>query len=310
MERVVFKPAFIERYQQLTDYPLFEEYSRRFLRRSLRVNTLKRSIAEVKDRLQKEWSLTPIPWCADGFWIDHKGKGEEYRRDIGNTVEHQLGYIYIQEAASMIPPVVLQPTKGDVVLDVCASPGSKTSQIAAMMENTGVIIANDVSGERLKALGINIQRMGITNTVITLNNGMRFPQLMFDKILLDAPCSGTGAIRKSFKILTMWNPGMVKRLARVQQKLLERAFALLHDNGVLVYSTCSCEPEENEGVIDTFLTNHLDAMLEEITLPLKTSPAIMEFEGKTYTSKVEKCLRIWPQDNDTEGFFVTKIRKR
>lgn len=310
-EEIEFKDKFIERYSKLTDFKEFKKYCLSFLRRSLRVNTLKSTIDEVKERLSKDWKLTQIPWCREGFWVEHKGKGDSYRRDIGNTIEHQLGYIYIQEAVSMLPPIALNPKPGELVLDMCASPGSKASQIAAMMKNKGVLITNDYQGKRLAPLGLNLQRVGAANCVLTLMEGRFFKDLNFDKILVDAPCSGTGTIRKSLKTLRIWNPNMIKRLAGTQRQLIETAFNNLKKNGVLVYSTCSLEPEEDEAVIDYLLSKYDNAKLEEIKIDkLKRSKAILEFEGNHYNKEIKKCLRIWPQDNDTEGFFIAKIIKK
>ena len=132
----------------------------------------------------------------------------------------------------------------------------------------------------------------------------------FDKILVDAPCSGTGTIRKSLKTLRIWNPNMVKRLSITQKQLIETAFNILKPNGTLVYSTCSSEPEENEAVIDFLINKYDNAKVEGIEINnLKRSEPILEFEKQKYSEEVKKCLRIWPQDNDTEGFFVTKIKK-
>ena len=132
----------------------------------------------------------------------------------------------------------------------------------------------------------------------------------FDRILVDAPCSGTGTIRKSFKTLRIWNPNMVKRLSITQKQLLETAFNILKDNGTLIYSTCSLEPEENESVVDFLLEKYDNAIIEDIKINnLKRSHAVLEFEKNNYNKNIKKCLRIWPQDNDTEGFFVAKITK-
>ena len=301
-----FKPDFIKRYSQLTDWETFKKYSLCFLRRSIRVNTLQATVADVKKSIEaKGWKLTPIPWCKEGFWIDHPE-----RRDVGNLLEHHLGKIYVQEAASMIPPLVLQPQPGEMVLDMCAAPGSKTTQMGAMMNNEGIIVANDYKGDRLQSLGLNIQRNVLTNTIITLMHGKRFYQFEFDKILLDAPCSGTGTIRKSLKTISIWNPGMVSKIAKAQKELIENAFKNLKAGGEMVYSTCSLEPEEDEGVIDFLLQKFANAEIIEVDLPgLKRSPAVLEFEGVEYNPEVKHCIRIWPQDNDTEGFFVAKIRK-
>ncbi|MBU1111666.1 MAG: NOL1/NOP2/sun family putative RNA methylase [Nanoarchaeota archaeon] len=301
-----FKEGFIKRYSALTDWEQFKTFSLSFLRRSIRINTLKTTIKETKESIEaKGWILDPIPWCKEGFWIRHTD-----RKDVGNLWEHHVGKIYIQEAVSMLPPLVLQPQPGDIVLDMCASPGSKTTQMAAMMQNKGLLIANDYQGIRLQPLGINLQRSGATNTIITLMSGTRFRDFQFDKILVDAPCSGTGTIRKSLKTIRIWNPSMVKKICREQKRLATTAFNNLKPGGTMVYSTCSLEPEENEGVIDYLLTTFPNATLEKITLPgLKVGKPVTEFEGAIYNPQVKHTLRIWPQDNDTEGFFVAKIRK-
>jgi len=307
-KQVTFKPKFIERYSKLTDWEEFKKSSLSFLRRSVRVNTLKISINELKKRLEKNWVLEQIPWCREGFWIEHSKKE---RRDIGNLIEHSLGYFYTQEAASMIPPIVLEPKPEDIILDIAASPGSKTTQIAQYMQNKGILIANDYAYERMKPLSINLQRCGVTNVIITLMEGQWFKKsgITFDKVLVDAPCSGTGTIRKSLKTIGIWNPDMVRRLSITQKQLIETGFNLLKEGGVLVYSTCSLEPEENEEVVNFLINKYENARIEEIKLNIKRSPAILEFEGKKYNEEIKKCLRIWPQDNDTEGFFIAKIRK-
>ena len=297
-----FKEKFLEKYSKLTNINRFCEYCLKRLNKSIRVNTLKISVKELKEKLN-EYELKQIPWCKEGFWI----KGP--RTDLGNLLEHSLGYFYVQEAASMIPPVVLQPKEHDLVLDLASAPGSKTTQIASMMNNKGIIIANDIKYDRLKALSVNLQRSGILNTIITLKSNYSFKEMNFDKILLDAPCSGTGAIRKSLLTLKIWNNNMINKLANDQKRLILNAFDSLNENGVLVYSTCSVDPEENEAVID-FLLKNRDAKLEDINLDIKKSPVILNYENEHYNNEIKKCLRIWPQDNDTEGFFVAKIKKK
>jgi len=308
---IEIKDGFKERYKELTNWDKFIEYSLSYLRRSIRVNTLKISVPDLKKRLETQWTLDPIPWCKEGFWIDHKGKGEDYRRDVGNTREHQLGYFYVQEAASMIPPLVLEPKPGEKILDMCAAPGSKSSQIAMYMESTGILLCNDYKGMRLAPLGINLQRSSISNSVITLMNGAWFKTsgIEFDRVLVDAPCSGTGTIRKSLKTLRIWNPNMVRKIASEQRRLIDSGFQVLKKGGTLVYSTCTLEPEEDEAIIDFLINKYPDAKVEEIKLDLKRSSAVTSFNGKEYSPEVKKCLRIYPQDNDTEGFFVAKIRK-
>ncbi len=306
--KVNIKKGFEERYKSLLkeDYDKFIYYSLKYLRRSIRVNTLKISVEKLKRRLEKDWILEQIPWCKEGFWIQHKNE----RRDIGNLIEHQLGYIYVQEAASMIPAIVLDPKPEEIVLDMAAAPGSKTTHIASLMKNQGIIIANDYKHERLVMLGMNLQRCGVTNTIITLMDArkMRNINILFDKILLDAPCSATGAIRKSYKALEMWNPKGIIALSRLQKQMISVAIELLKPNGILVYSTCSLEPEENEEVID-FALNHYNLKVEEIDLNIKRAQPVLEFNNKRYNPEIKKCLRIYPQDNDTEGFFVAKLRK-
>ena len=303
------KPYFIEKYKELLkeDFDEFLEYSNKYSRKAIRVNTLKIDIDSLKDRMGVNWELIPVPWCKEGFWIKYK---DGVRWDIGNTPEHQLGYIYVQDPASMIPAVVLNPKEDELVLDMCAAPGSKTSQLAQYMNNTGLLIANDRDGKRLGALGINLQRCGVYNAIITKMNGERIKNAEFDKILLDAPCSGTGTIRKNQKITEMYSENLVKRMAGIQWTLIKKAFQLLKKDGVLVYSTCTLEPEENEKIVSKLLEKHPDAVLETIDLDIKKTNPITSFRGESFNPDVVKCLRINPQSNDTEGFFVAKIRKK
>lgn len=296
-----FKEKFLEHYSKLTNIDKFCEYCIKPLNKSIRVNTLKISIKELKEKLN-EYNFKQVPWCKEGFWI----KGP--RTDLGNLMEHSLGYFYVQEAASMIPPEILQPKEDDLVLDLAAAPGSKTTQMAAMMKNKGIIIANDIKYDRLKALSINLQRLGILNTIITLKSNYGFKGMMFDKILLDAPCSGSGAIRKSLRTLQIWNQRMLINLSNTQKRLILNAFDSVKEGGTLVYSTCSIDPEENEAVIN-FLLKNREAKLEKIDLDVKKSEIVLDYEKENYNDEIKKCLRIWPQDNDTEGFFVAKIRK-
>jgi len=295
-----FKEKFIERYSKLTNFEKFKEYSTKKQDKSIRVNTLKIKTSEFK---LKEFELKQIPWCKEGFWVS----GE--RTDLGNLIEHGLGYFYIQEASSMVPCLVLDPNENDFVLDVAAAPGSKTTQLAVMMKNNGLIMANDCSYRRIKALSANLQRCGVSNTAVTIMDGLNLKGYSFDKILLDAPCSGTGTIRKSPNTIIEWSPGIIRKLAGIQKKLIRNSFENLKVGGVLVYSTCSVEPEENEGVVSYLLDNFDNAVLEKIKLKMKSSSPILEFENYKYNKEVSKCLRIWPQDNNSDGFFVAKIRK-
>ncbi len=302
--QITFKKNFIERYKKLTNWEVFKKTCTKKLKRSIRVNTLKISREKLIPKLQKkDYKLIQIPFCKQGYYIEGK------RPDIGNLQEHTLGYFYVQEAASMIPPLVLNPKKHEFILDLAAAPGSKTTQISALMENTGIIIANDYKYQRLKPLSINTQRCGCKNIILTISHGHRIKNMHFDKILLDAPCSGTGSIAKSLKTLQIYNTDMIKKLAGEQKRLILNAYSLLKKDGTLVYSTCSLEPHENEAVID-YLLKKTDAKLEKIEIKnLKRSEPILEFEKESYSKEIKKCLRIWPQDNNTEGFFIAKIIK-
>ncbi|MBL7057124.1 RsmB/NOP family class I SAM-dependent RNA methyltransferase [Candidatus Woesearchaeota archaeon] len=306
---IIIKDKFVERYKALLgkDYDTFMKYSFAYIRKTIRVNTLKAKVSDVKKSLSKDWELEQVPWCKEGFWIKYRvGK----RFDIGNTPEHQLGRIYVQDAASMIPAIVLNPKSGDMVLDMCAAPGSKTTQLAQYMKNKGLLIANDSSGKRLSALGINLTRCGVHNTIITLQQGNYYRKIQqFDKVLVDAPCSASGTIRRSLKALSMWSPGLVRKMASIQKQLIQAGFMALKPGGTMVYSTCTQELEENEAMVSYLLSKYEDAKLEEIKLDIKRSKPITKFENLEISPEVKKCLRIYPQDNDTEGFFIAKIKK-
>jgi NOL1/NOP2/sun family putative RNA methylase len=234
--------------------------------------------------------------------------------ELGRALEHLLGYYYIQEIASMLPPLALNPKEGERVLDLCASPGSKTTQIAARMNNTGLIIANEVKFGRIKILSANTERCGVMNMLITKRDGIalckRFKEenFLFDKILLDAPCSGEGTIRSAPKGLEMWNIKTIENLSKLQKSLIASAIEILKPNGELVYSTCTHAPEENEEVIDFALKN-FNVKIEKISLPIKCREGVTNWGNKSYSSKVKESCRIYPQDADTEGFFIAKIKK-
>jgi NOL1/NOP2/sun family putative RNA methylase len=325
--KIELKPVFVERYKELLGerYGAFMDASFTYLRKCIRVNTLKISVERLQQKLEGQgWILTPIPWCKEGFFVE--GHKTQDRYDVGNLVEHTLGYFYVQEAASMIPPIAL--FNGDIkptidgqlrVLDMCAAPGSKTTQLAQYMNNEGLLVANDLSIGRLRPLSMNLQRMGVYNTLVTLNafqrskNNMKFfnplEEPPFDAILLDAPCSGTGTIRKSFKTLEMYSQNLVARMEGTQKALIKNAWQLLKPGGILIYSTCTVEPQENESIITHLLERVDDAQIIPLDLDITRSEPILEWQGQKYHDDCKHCLRIYPQDNDSEGFFVTKIRK-
>ena len=281
---------------------------------SIRCNTLKITVEELLKRLEAYgWKIKqPFSEFPEVMIID----GRLNPGEIGKTREHLLGYYYVQEISSMLPMLVLQPKPGEIILDLCASPGSKTTQAAAMMENTGTIMANEVSMGRIGILNSNLERCGVMNTIVTRKEGVAFcnkvfknSELRFDKILVDAPCSGEGTLRKSPKTFLMWNPNMIKKIASIQKRLAEAAVKLLRVDGIMIYSTCTLAPEENEMIVD-YLLKKFDLEIETINLPLKYRDGVCEWEGNTLDESVKKCLRLYPQDNDTDGFFVAKIRKK
>ena len=268
--------------------------------KSIRVNTLK---IDKEDLLQKiDFEVKQIEWYEHGLWA----KGE-----ISKTLEYYMGYYHIQEAGSMIPPLFLplEEDKKSVVIDACAAPGSKTTQMAMMMENKGVIIANDVNIKRIRALVHNVQKAGAMNVVITNQDARRFDlNSQADYVLLDAPCTASGKIAKIESIVKKWNYARIKAMARKQKKLVEGAYKVLKKDGIMVYSTCSIEPEENEEVID-FAVKNFNLEPEKFKIKgLKTRNGIKKWNGKEYEG-ADKCIRVWPQDNQTEGFFICRLRK-
>lgn len=308
--RYVIPRLFRERYGKLLgeEKDKFIEYCVKPLRKSIRINTIKIDVEKCVKRLEEYgWSLKQIPWCETGFWVEY-GKDEQ----VGNTLEHFMGYYYVQEAASMLPPIILNPDKRDFVLDIAAAPGSKTSQLAALMNNQGTVIGNDVSVERIKILRFNLEKLGILNTIVTQMDGRLFSRFeeKFDSALVDAPCSSEGIIRKDWKALSKWSIKFIMDMSHLQKQLISAAITATKWGGTIVYSTCTLAPEENEEVID-FAIKNFGVEVEKVAVNgLKTRPGIREWEDKKYDSQVKRCLRIYPHDNDTEGFFVARLIKR
>lgn len=310
------KPLFIERMKLLLgkDFENYQEILKKELVRSIRVNTLKISSEKLKKRLKKKGWKIKQPWkeYPEVMIIESNLLPGE----LGRALEHLLGYYYVQELASMLSIIALRPKQDETILDLCAAPGSKTTQIAAEIKNTGLIIANEIHLGRIKILASNLERCGVTNTIITKKEGralckrLKQKDFKFDKILLDAPCSGEGTLRSTPVTYLMWNPKTIKRLSRLQKQLFEAAFEILKVNGEIIYSTCTHAPEENEEVIDYVLEkfkNHIS--IEQIKLPIKCRSGLTRWNEKEYDKKVTKACRIYPQDNNTEGFFITKFRR-
>ena len=267
-------------------------------RPSFRVNTIK-APEDILGRLGERIDGR-VEWFGDGYFSTEP---------LGKTIEHFLGYIYIQEASSMLPPAVLNPGAGEKVLDMAAAPGSKTTQMAAMMGNKGTIVANDISSGRIKALVENLSRMGVTNTAITRMDGRSFGKKYpeyFDKVLLDAPCSGEGLIRKLKEL--DWSMKKVLSLSNLQKQLILSAYKALKPGGLMAYSTCTGSPEENEGVV-SYLVEKTEAKIVRPDVKGKFRQGVVEFGRFSYNPEVRKCIRIYPQDTGTEMFFLCLIRK-
>ncbi|MEA3342670.1 MAG: RsmB/NOP family class I SAM-dependent RNA methyltransferase [archaeon] len=309
-ENIILPSKFKARYHALLgrENKRFLKYCRIPLRRAIRVNRFKITREECVSRLKEEgFVLKSIPWNKWGFWVEDK-------RDValGNTPEHFLGYFYVQEASSMIPALVLGAKEEETVLDVCAAPGSKTTQMAEMMENTGLVVANDTNISRIKALRYNLDKGGVVNTIVTRMDGAKLNRcgIEFDRVLVDAPCSCEGTVRKDWKVLSHWSEPLIFNLSRLQKHIVLNAVQCLKSGGVLVYSTCTLAPEENEGVVSYLLDKVKGLSVERIEVDgLKTREGVLEWQGERFSEDVRDCARIYPQDNDSEGFFVAKIKK-
>lgn len=284
--------------------------------KSIRCNTLKISPEKLVNRLKnKNWKIKqPFLDYPELIIIE----SELNPGELGRTIEHLLGYYYVQDIASFLPALSLNIKPNEKVIDLAAAPGSKTSQIANKMENKGLLIVNDVSLGRIKILSSNLERCGVTNEVIIKENAIYLCKKLkklnykFNKILLDAPCSGEGTLNSNYKTGFMWNLKTIKKLSFLQKNLIKNAIDLLEKNGEIVYSTCTHSPEENEEIIDYALKEYKDKItIKEPVLPKEiiSRKGILKWKNKKYDSEIEKCKRIYPQDNQTEGFFIAKLKK-
>ncbi len=242
--------------------------------------------------LSREQNGERVAWYNDAYYVDD---------NPGNKDS------LVFDPVSIVPCIALEPKKSDRILDMCAAPGTKTFIISFMTGNKADVTANDVDRNRLKRLAYNASKYGI-NCVVTNKTG-RLVGGSFNKILVDAPCSGEGMISKKEKIFKYWSERRIRFLAKKQKKLVKRAFEILEDNGILVYSTCTFAPEENEGVVDFILKTNDNAAVEEANANIKHSTGITEWNGYVFGEAVKKCMRIYPNQNGTGGFFVAKIRK-
>lgn len=281
----------------------FIAISQQPLRRTIRVNTLKISVADfLAQTAGYGWRLTPVPWCAEGFWIER----DDESLPLGSVAEHLSGLFYIQEASSMLPVSALFDAAPDArrVMDMAAAPGSKTTQIAARMDNQGAILANEFSSSRVKVLHANISRCGVCNVALTHFDARVFGPALpecFDAVLLDAPCSGEGVIRKDPDALKNWTLNSTEAIAATQRDLIDSAFHALKPGGVMVYSTCTLNRIENQQIIAWLLAQYPQAV--EI-VPLDDL-----FADAAQALTPEGFLHVFPQLFDSEGFFVARLRK-
>src|SRR3989344_772600 len=325
-----------DRYAAFTDMNALLSINELPLRKSLRVNTLKTLVTEVEAwGAERGWKMSHVPWCREGFFVERSKKpldsplrGSLEESALGKDLLHQLGHIYLQEAASMLPVELLDPKPGEEILDLCAAPGSKTTQIAAKMQNTGVIVANDVQEKRLWTLHAALQRAGILNTILTSKNGEWFGGHLtecFDRVLCDAPCSAQGIARKDPDALKLGTPKHIEKLKQMQLKLLEAAIHATKIGGRIVYSTCTLTPEENEEVVMEIMTKFggklevldpeklkmengkwkMDSAIDDSGVVQKHLAHNSQFSILNFS-----FLRLWPQTYDTEGFFCAVLQKK
>lgn len=295
------------RYESIIpDYQDFLEYLKRPLVQSLRVNTLKAKHEEVVVLL-RDIKMRQLSFYREGYSVLGK-------YPLGKHITHNLGLIYGQEVASMIPAVILEPQPGEVILDMCAAPGSKTTQIAQMMDNRGMLVANEVSRKRIRGLIHNIKRCGLINEVVISKSGQKLHRIFddyFDRILIDAPCSAEGTIRRSKAVLYHWGMKNIQRMSRIQIGLIMSGFRALRPGGTMVYSTCTIAPEENERVVSYLLEKFPEAEVLPVKLhDFKLRPGVTQWQGVSFDRRVERCVRVLPQDNDTAPFFIAKLTKR
>ncbi len=298
------KEEYIERTKKLMgdELEIFLEYMSRRIPDTIRTNTIKISPKRLKEKLEKRGVILK----QENFYTSAFTILEKNNITLGNTPEHFLGYFYSQELVSMLPALVLSPKKGETILDLCAAPGSKTTQLSQLMENTGIIVANDVKKDRIKALASNCQKCGCINVMVTLKNGKYFENLntKFDRVLLDAPCSGETMFRKSWKYLKDWRLSTVFESSSLQKRLILSAYNCLKPGGRMVYSTCTLSKEENEDVV-SHLLEKTNAEIKEIKIEnLKTREGIPD-----KNEELKKCIRVYPQDNDTGTFFLSLIER-
>jgi len=289
------KQFFIDRYAQL-GWSYRETKPRQALRINLSVTNQKPLLERLKDN---GVLLNKVPFLDSGYWVSRS------RVSVGATAEYLLGLYSIQEAAAQIPATVFSELNGKRVLDACAAPGGKTVQLADLMKDTGVIAALDIDRRRLSALSNHLERCHVRNTMVYCHDARKARRLkmQFDRILLDVPCSGNFAADKEwFARRTLRD---VERNAEIQREILSEAEMCLKEDGEIVYSTCSLEPEEDELNMDWAIKS-LNLEIEEANCA--GGNGLTEVFGRKLGISLAHCRRIWP--GDTQGFFVCKLKKR
>lgn len=278
----------------------------------IRVNTLKISVDDMLEL--SPWQLKPIPWCGTGFYT---GPGDR----PGKHPYYHAGLYYIQEPSAMAPVELLGVKPGDKVLDLCAAPGGKSTQIAAKLQGEGLLVSNDLNQERTKALAKNLELYGVRNGVVLQEHPERiaasFPAF-FDKILVDAPCSGEGMFRKDEDMVRQWTSDSPDKYAAMQRDILKSAAGMLKPGGRIVYSTCTFSPEENEAIIAEFLMEHAHFRVEPPAASGMFAPGetgwIREHMAEPdkipdeVLEQAKHTARLWPHLIEGEGHFVAVLQ--
>lgn len=269
----------------------------------IRVNTLKITTDEFIEELGECIGIGErIPWTSDGFYYDpFDGKGAE---QPGKLPFYHAGLYYLQEPSAMYPAEQLDVKPGDKVLDLCAAPGGKSTKLAAKLKGTGLLVANDVSEERVKALIYNLELAGVRNAVVTNEPPDRlWPNFSeyFDKILIDAPCSGEGMFRKDAEAVKSWGKFKTELCMKLQQEILEAAHRLIKPGGRLLYSTCTFDPREDEEMIRSFMSRHPEYFLVPLVKPGGVEDGL---------NGMRDAARLWPHKLNGEGHFAALLEKQ
>ncbi len=267
----------------------------------VRTNTLKIDSTALQRRFVSS-GIDAVPYA----WNDELFEMPE---PPGRRIEHWLGLYYAQEAVQTLPVMALDPQPGETILDLCAAPGGKATFIAARMQNKGTLVANEPNGRRQMSLLANINRLGILNAMITAYQGENFPlSTRFDRVLVDAPCSAEGTLRKDSSLQQGASMSTITRLARLQKRLIVRAFDLLAPGGLFVYSTCTFAPEENEAVVSHLLQER-DARILPLNIPIKASSGLTRRLNDTFPAEIQHCARIYPHHLNSGGGFLARITR-